>query len=54
MLNKLNGQEPGDFVFRRKNWDENGEVVMWADYLFNDYIYRPDSLKHNRFYEFVL
>jgi hypothetical protein len=54
MLNKLQGEAPGDFVLRRRNRGENGEVVMWADYSVNDYLFRPECLEDLSFYEFAL
>ena len=54
MLNKLQGEAPGDFLLRRRNRGENGEVVMWADYSVNDYLFRPECLEDLSFYEFAL
>ena len=53
MLNKLNGEEPGDFVLRRKNRSESGDVVLWPDYSVNDYLYRPNTMEDMCFYEFT-
>ena len=53
MLNKLNGEEPGDFELRRKNRSESGDVVLWPDYSVNDYLYRPNSMEDMCFYEFI-
>ena len=53
MLNKLNGEEPGDFVLRRKNRSESGDVVMWPYYSVNDYLYRPNFMEDMCFYEFI-
>ena len=53
MLNKLNGEEPGDFVLRRKNRSESGDVVLWPDYSVNDYLYRPNAMEDMCFYEFI-
>jgi hypothetical protein len=53
MLNKLNGEEPGDFVLRRKNRSGSGDVVMWLDYSVNDYLYRPNSMEDMCSYEFT-
>jgi hypothetical protein len=44
MLNHLDGKNPGDFVLKRLNKDESGEVEMWPDNSANDYIYRDDEL----------
>ena len=52
MYDYLAGKNPGNFVLRRKNRGENKEVVVWADYSINDYLYRPTDLEHVSFYQF--
>jgi hypothetical protein len=53
MLNHLDGKNPGDFVLKRLNKDDSGEVEMWPDYSVNDYVYRGIKLEDMSFYEFV-
>ena len=53
MLNHLDGNNPGEFVIKRLNKGECGEVEMWPDYSVNDYIFRDDELEDMSFYEFV-
>ena len=52
MLNHLTGQTPSDFVLRRRNKGQSGELYMWPDYSINDYLYRPTDLENISFYEF--
>lgn len=52
MYDHLSGKEPGSFVLRRRNRGENKEVMVWADYSINDYLYRPDDLEDISFYRF--
>ena len=55
MLNHLNGDDPGDFVLKRKNRsDSNESPILWADYSVNDYIYRHECLENISFYEFCI
>jgi hypothetical protein len=53
MLNHLDGNNPGDFVLKRLNKGESGEVEMWPDYSVNDYVFRDDELEDMSYYEFV-
>ena len=53
MLNHLDGKNPGDFVLKRVNRNDDGGIELWPDYSVNDYIYRDDELEHMSFYEFV-
>ena len=52
MLNHLLGRDPGDFVLRRRNKGNEGELYMWPDYSINDYLFRPNSLEEMSFYQF--
>ena len=52
MLNRLNGQDPGDFVLRRRMKSET-EADMWPDFSVNDYLYRDKSLENVSYYEFT-
>jgi len=54
MLNYLNGDVIADFVLRRRNKGNQGELDVWADYSINDYIFRPESLENVSFYQFGL
>ncbi len=53
MLNKLNGEEPGDFVLQRKKRSESGDVEIWPDYSVNYYLYISTSMEDMCFYEFI-
>jgi hypothetical protein len=53
MLNFLEGDDPGEFVLKRRNRGEGEEPIMWPDYSCNDYLYRPRCLDEICYYESV-